>query len=345
MVKKHGNLWNKIIDYNNLELAFEKASRKKEKYGEVIAFEKDKEYNLIKIRESLINKTFKTAKYRQKRVFEPKERIIYILPFSPDRIIQHALMNVLIPIFENLFIKDSYACIKYRGQHKGSKRCTEFVKKNKYCLKCDIRKFYPSINQSILMNLLKRKIKCKDTLWLLENIVFSFNGDINVPIGNLTSQWFGNFYLTELDRFVKQELKIKSYLRYCDDFCLFNNDKKYLHYCKYKIEKFLKEKLDLNFSKCDIFKVIQGVDFLGYRHFNNYTLLRKSTAKRIIKRIRKLPDRLKSGNISIDYYRSAIASTYGWLKHANTYNLRKKLKIHELLEELQNNDKGVKSNS
>lgn len=344
-MKRHGNLWEKIISKDNLELAYERSRKHKSSFLAVRRFAHNSEEKLEKIRQSLINKTFHTAKYNEKKVFEPKERIIYVLPYSPDRIVQHALMNVLIPIFEKLFITDSYACIKGRGQHKGSKRCMEFVRKNKYCLKCDIRKFYPSINQNILMSLLKRKIKCENTLWLLEDIVFSFNGGKNVPIGNLTSQWFGNLYLTELDRFIKQELKIKCYLRYCDDFCLFGDDKKHLHYCKNEIEKFLTDRLDLSFSKSDIFKTSQGVDFLGYRHFNNYILLRKSTSKRIIKRIKKLPEKLKYGTIGIDCYRSTIASTYGWLKHANTYNLQKKLKICELLKELQQNDRSRKCNT
>ena len=175
--------------------------------------------------------------------------------------------------------------------------------------------------------MLERVFKDKDVLWLLKDIVFSFEGEKNVPIGNLTSQWFGNFYLTKLDYYIKHELKIKDYVRYCDDFCLFHNDKKYLHECKQKIEEFLKNELKLTFSKADVFRTKQGIDFLGYRHFDNYILLRKNTAKRIIKRIRTLPENRKNGIITEEQYRSIVTSTYGWLKHANTHNLQMKLQI------------------
>lgn len=336
-MKRYGNLWEKVISKENFREAYQKSKKNKSKFKAVIKFEKDWENNLEEVRKLLLNKEFKTAKYKRKIVFEPKKRIIYVLPYKPDRIIQHALMNVLTPIFEKLFIRDSYACIKYRGQHKGSLRCMEYVRRNKFCLKCDVKSFYPSIDQKILFEMLKRVIKDKEVLWLLEDIVFSFkdsNGK-NVPIGNLTSQWFGNFYLTKLDRFVKQELKIKDYVRYCDDFCLFHNDKQYLHECKRRIEKFLKEELELRFSKSDVFNTKQGVDFLGYRHFDNYILLRKNTAKRIIRRFRELPENLKCGIITEEQYRSTISSAYGWLKHANTHNLQVKLDLYRLRKEIE----------
>lgn len=125
-------------------------------------------------------------------MYEPKKRTIYVLPFYPDRVVQHALINIIEPLWVGLFIKDSYACIKNRGIHVASTRTTEYVKRNKYCLKMDIRSFYPSVNHDILFGIVKRKIKDKDVLWLIEKIIYSFEGESNVPIGNLTSQWFGN---------------------------------------------------------------------------------------------------------------------------------------------------------
>lgn len=336
-MKRYGKLWEKIISKENFEEAYRKSKKHKSKFKAVIKFQTDWEKKLEDVRQLLITKTFHTAKYKKKTVFEPKKRVIYVLPYQPDRIVQHALMNVLTPIFEKLFITDSYACIKNRGQHKGSLRCMEFVRRNKFCLKCDIRKFYPSIDQKILYSMLERVIKDKDTLWLLKDIVFSFtdNNYKNVPIGNLTSQWFGNFYLTKLDRFVKQELRIKDYVRYCDDFCLFHNDKKYLHECKRRIEEFIKTELALTFSKADVFNTKQGIDFLGYRHFDNYILLRKNTAKRIIRRFKELPENRKNGIITEEQYRATISSAYGWLKHANTHNLQMKLNLQELRKEIQ----------
>lgn len=336
MVKRYGNLWEQIISKDNFLLAYQKSKKGKSSFTAVKRFAHNWEEKLEAVRQLLVTKTFHTAPYNKKTVYEPKERIIYVLPYKPDRIVQHALMNVITPIFEKLFITDSYACIKYRGQHKGSLRCIEFVRRNKFCLKCDIRKFYPSIDQAILFKMLERVFKDKDVLWLLKDIiVFSFEGGKNVPIGNLTSQWFGNFYLTKMDRFIKQELKIKDYVRYCDDFCLFGNDKAYLHECKRRIEKFLREELELQFSKSDVFNTKQGVDFLGYRHFDNYILLRKNTAKRIIKRMGKLQKELECGIITEEQYRSVITSTYGWLKHANTHNLQIKLQLNKLMAEIK----------
>lgn len=330
MVRKYNNLWEKIISIDNLELAFQRAKKGKSSYRAIQKFEENKDNNLNIIRESLINKTFKTSKYFSKTIYEPKERIIYILPFYPDRIVQHALINVLEPIFVNMFIKDSYACIKDRGLHKGSLRTTEYVRRNKYCLKCDIRKFYPSINQDILFNILKRKIKCKDTLWLIKDIIYSFDGGYNVPIGNLTSQWFGNLYMHELDKYVKEELKIKDYVRYCDDFCLFSNDKKELNICKNNVENFLKNTLDLKMSKCDLFQTNQGVDFLGYRHFKHCILLRKSTAKRVKKRIPRILNKYREKQISPESFRSTVESTLGWIDWANTNNFKESIHILEM---------------
>ena len=334
-MKRYSNLWEKIISKENFLIAYRKSKKNKSNFKAVKKFAENWEEKLEQVRQLLIKKEFKTAPYNKKTVYEPKERIIYVLPYNPDRIIQHALMNVITPIFEKKFIYDSYACIEGRGQHKGSLRCMEFVRRNKFCLKCDIRKFYPSIDQNILYSMLERVFKDKDVLWLLKDIVFSFEGEKNVPIGNLTSQWFGNFYLTKLDYYIKHELKIKDYVRYCDDFCLFHNDKKYLHECKQKIEEFLKNELKLTFSKADVFRTKQGIDFLGYRHFDNYILLRKNTAKRIIKRIRTLPENRKNGIITEEQYRSIVTSTYGWLKHANTHNLQMKLQIKILLSEIK----------
>lgn len=335
-MKRYGKLWEKLITKENFELAYRKSKKNKGKFKAVVRFEKNWEKNLEKVRQSVINREFHTGEYKEKVKYEPKKRLIYVLPYCPDRIVQHALMNVLMPIFEKQFIKDSYACIKGRGQHKGSIRCMDFVRRNKYCLKCDIKKFYPSINQAILMKMIERKIKDKNVLWLISDIVFSFKGGKNAPIGNLTSQWFGNFYMTPLDRYVKEVLKCKDYERYSDDFCLFSNDKKYLQDCKEKIRVFIKEQLDLEFSKCDVFHTKQGVDYLGYRHFDNYKLVRKRTAKRTSKRMRTLPEMLKSGKITVEHYEGSVASANGVLKHANTYNLRKKIGLEKLQKEIEN---------
>lgn len=191
-------------------------------------------------------------------IFEPKHRLIYKLPFNPDRIIQHALMNIVEPIWDNLLIHDTYACRQGMGVHSGSTRTMDFIRKvgrEGYCLKMDISKFYPSLKHDILFDIVKKKIKCKDTLWLLEDIIYSVEGGYNVPIGNYTSQWFGNLYMNELDQHMKHDMKIKYYIRYCDDFLLFHEDKRFLNDMKDYIESYLKETLDLTLSKADVFPI------------------------------------------------------------------------------------------
>lgn len=294
-MKRHNNLFDKIVDKDNLLLAYKKAKKHKNWQQKVIRVEKDLDNLIEGLRLSLINGTYKTAEYRTKKIYEPKERTIYVLPFYPDRIVHHAIMNILEPIWDNLFISDSYACRKNKGQHKGSQKCMEFVRKNKYCLKCDISKFF----------------------------------------GNYLSQWFGNLYLNELDMFMKHDNKIKCYIRYCDDFLLFSNDKALLKEMAIKIKDYVENILKLRLSKCNLFPTSQGIDFLGYRHFSSgYILVRKTTAKRMKKRIRRLKWELAKKKITNDRALSVIGSISGWLKWANTYNLQIFLQLNELKESI-----------
>jgi hypothetical protein len=331
-MKRHGNLYDKITCSENLRLAYEKARRGKSRMHNVQRFEHDVDSNLERIRRSLVDKTFTTARYQVKKIYVPKERDIYVLPFSPDRIVQHAIMNVLEPVWDTTFIADSYACRTGKGIHAGSLRTMEFVRRYRYVLKCDIAKFYPSIDHDVLYGIVQRKIKCADTLWLLKDIIYSAPGGKNAPIGNFTSQWFCNLYLNELDQLVKHHYKIKGYLRYCDDFCLFSDDKQQLRALADELRVYLAKELKLTFSKCDLFPVSQGVDFLGYRHFRNYILVRKSTATRVRRRLANLPLLLAAGEITEEQYRSSIASTRGWLKWANTHNLSVALELDRLTE-------------
>ena len=332
MVKKLKNVWGKIIEKDNIAYAYKKAKKGKSKYNAVRYFEAHTEECLKEVQRLLTTKEFMTAEYKRKIIKEPKEREIFVLPFFPDRIIQHAVINILEPYFVKMFIPESYACIEGRGIHKGSLKIMEYVRKNKYCLKMDIRKFYPSINHDILMKIIERKIGDKNLLWLLNNIVRSIPGEKNVPIGNLTSQWFGNLYMNELDKFVKHTLKVKCYLRYCDDFALFSNDKKLLNEIKFKIIEFLETELKLSLSKCDLFRTTQGVDFLGYRHFKDYILIRKSTVKRVKKRLERVKRAYLKGRMPHDKFRSIIASTDGWFKWANSHNLSLSLQLEQLKE-------------
>lgn len=329
-MKTWSNLWEPFISEDNFNLAYLSAKKGKARQKQVQRFELNPTERLEKTRQSVIDGTFHTSKYQSKTIFEPKKRVIYILPFNPDRIVHHAIVNVLKPRYERYFIADSYACLDGRGQQAGSLRCMEAVRRNKFCLKCDIHHFYPSIRHDILFDMYKAKIRETKFLDLLEDNIFSFGGGRNTPIGNLTSIWHGNFFLTPLDLFCKHELKIRDYIRYCDDFLLFGNDKAYLHECRKRIDEFIHTKLDLEFSRSDVFNVKQGVDFLGYRHFGKYILVRKSTAKRMMKKVAVLPERYESGEITQDELRSIIDSVSGWLSHANAHHLALKMRLAEI---------------
>lgn len=333
-MKRHGNLFDQIVSWDNLVLAFNKARKGKTWQTTVKRIDRNRNRFLGRLQNDLTQGRFTTSEYKIKQVHEPKTRDIYVLPFYPDRIVQHAMMNVVEPIWKKMFIKDSYACIAGRGLHAGSRRTMEFVRRYRYCLKCDISKFYPSISHDVLFSIIERKIKCRRTLRLWEDIIYSLPGGKNVPIGNYTSQWLGNLYLNELDQKAKHDWRARGYVRYCDDFCFFSNSKAVLRDWWAKARAFLWDQLGLSFSKASIFPVSQGVDFLGYRHFPNKVLLRKSTAKRVRRRLKALPGAFRRGQVSLEHYRSSVASSWGWLRWANTQNFQLAIKLHELQEDI-----------
>lgn len=338
-MRRYGNLWDKIIDKNNLKVAFKKARRGKTWQRKVRRIEKHLDYFIDKLHASLVEGTYRTSKYKNKVIYEPKMRTIYILPFFPDRIMHHAIMNVLEPIWDGMLIETCYACRKGKGQHVGSRYCMELVRKYRYCLKCDVSKFYPNVDHKILKEILRKKIKDQKLLNLLDEIIDSVEGGKNVPIGNYLSQWFGNLYLNELDMLLKHKYHVKPYLRYCDDFLLFSDDKQYLNEMAKIIKEFLENSLKLKLSKCNLFPVTQGVDFLGYRHFpQGYILVRKSTAKRMKKRMKSIVWEYRHKKLTKDQVISKLASTEGWLKHATAHNLSVTLRINEIRNEVLKNE-------
>lgn len=257
-------------------------------------------------------------------VYEPKERLIFRLPYYPDRITHHAIMNVMEPIWTKIFIKQTYSCIKNRGIHNVAHdlktALIEHPEETTYCLKMDVRKFYPSVNHDILCDIIKKKIKDKYLLTLLIGIIYSADG---VPIGNYLSQFFANLYLAYFDHWVKEELKCKFYFRYADDIVILSSDKNFLRNVLIAIKMYLKEVLNLRLkSNYQIFPVDdRGVDFVGYRFYHTHVLLRKSIKIRLFKLIR----RYQSGKIDKQELRRRMQSYFGWLKFCNSKNLLRKI--------------------
>ncbi|MFA5409881.1 MAG: RNA-directed DNA polymerase [Bacilli bacterium] len=320
-MKRYGNLYSKIYDMDNIRLAHQNARKGKKHYDEVKMVDTNPEYYFEQIHRMLKDKTFRNSEYQVfTKKFEQKEREIFKLPYFPDRIIHHCIMQVLEPIWKKTLIRDTYSSIKGRGLHDGARRVKKALKDiqgTRYCLKIDIRKFYPSVNHEILKQVIRKKIKCSDTLWLIDEIIDSTSG---VPIGNYLSQYFGNLYLSDLDHFIKERRRVKYYFRYCDDLVLLSNCKKQLrrvlgtiiHFCR-KIKLVLK-------SNYQIFPVDdRGIDFLGYRFFHGYILLRKSIVKRFKSKIDyALNNWVYSNKQAIV---NGIMSYWGWLKFGDCKTL------------------------
>lgn len=312
-MKRIGNLYSKICTLENLELAEKKARKGKSKQYGVRLFNKNREENLLKLHHTLLNKEYKTSKYHIFTLLEKKERIIYRLPYYPDRIVHHAILNIIEDIFVKCFTSNTYSCIKKRGIHLCLRKLTKALKdKNNttYCLKLDIEKFYPNVNHSILKKLLRKKFKDKDLLNLLDEIIDSAKG---LPIGNYISQYLANFYLTYFDHWLKEDKRVKYYFRYCDDLVILYSNKEYLHNLRNEIINYLRNNLDLKLSNYQVFPISKrGIDFLGYVSYHNYKLLRKDIKKNWIRMLNKYPNS------------KSKASYRGWLKWCNSINLKNK---------------------
>lgn len=331
-MKRYNNLFDKIVSLDNLYEADKRARRQKSHRPEVMLFDKNKDKLLLDLQRKLINGEYETSEYYVFKIYEPKEREIFKLPYYPDRIVHHAIMNIMEPIWVSAFVKGTYSCIRKRGIHKALKDVKFALKdeiNTQYCLKLDIRKFYPSIDHDILKTIIRKKIKDKRLLSLLDEIIESAQG---VPIGNYLSQFFANLYLTYLDHWIKEQKKVRYYFRYVDDIIILGGDKQQLRDLFYDIQDYLNNKLKLNFKdNWQIFKVdSRGIDFVGYRVFHTHTLLRKRIKKRFCKKINKLN---KKQNLDKDTYKQKICSYIGWIKYCNGRNLLNKMsKYKELLE-------------
>ncbi|MBT3406275.1 hypothetical protein HN419_03840 [Candidatus Woesearchaeota archaeon] len=330
------NLYSKLCAYQNLKLAFKNARKGKTLKSYVTEFEENLEENLSKLRSELIFHIYKPKPLENFILRDPKTRKISKSAFR-DRIVHHALCNIITPILEKEFIYDSYANRIGKGTFKAIKRFNYFARKVSknhtriaYALKVDIKHYFEDVNHSILISILKRKIEDERVFWLIKTILTNYKTKVKgkgMPLGNLTSQFFANVYLNELDQFMKHKLRAKYYIRYVDDFVIFDASKKKLQDYKLKIDKFLQEKLSLQAhpEKSRIILLQKGVEFLGLRIFPYHKLLKK---KNLGKFERKLKELLFEYNLKLTEYDQIYDFLEGWCayaKNANTYKLREKI--------------------
>jgi len=331
-MKTYKNLYPQICEFDNIHFAYLKARRAKRFKHEVLAFSKNLEENLINIQNHLIWKTYKPSPYKFFTIYEPKERLIAALPFT-DRVVHHALCNIIEPIFERSMIHDSYACRVGQGVLSGVLRTTQFLRDahkrwgRVYCLKGDIKKFFPSIDHAALKRIIRRRIACSDTLNLIDTIIDSTGDPRGLPIGSLTSQLWANVYLNELDHHLKDVFHVQYYIRYMDDFVVFHNNKRYLRDLLGEITEYLDDPLRLTLNgKTQIFPIRpRSVDFLGYRIWPTHRLLRKGNVRRTKRKLRKYSRLFAEGAIELSKITPSVMSWLGHAKHADTHRLRDRI--------------------
>lgn len=323
-MKRIGNIYEQITSMQNLLDADEKAQKGKSGQYGVGLHNRNKEGNLLVLQDLLQSKKYRTSAYDIFTIYEPKERIVYRLPYFPDRIAHHAIMNVLEPILVSTFTADTYSCIKERGIHavlRKLKRDLSDISGTTYCLKFDIKKFYPSVDHDILKGLLRRKFKDKDLLWLLDEIIDSAPG---LPIGNYLSQYLANFYLAYFDHWLKEKKRVRYYYRYADDIVILASNKEVLHGLLSEIKQYLR---NLKLEVKDNFQVYpvdsRGIDFVGYVFYHTHVRIRKRIKQSFARKLAKDPGH------------SSIASYLGWFSHCNAKHLTKKLLPDAQLQRLQ----------
>ena len=344
-MKTYKNLYEKTYSIENLVSAFKKARKGKLKKDYVISFEKNLGKNIRLLRKELKSKTYKPHKLKKFIIRDPKTRTIHASIFR-DRIVHHAIVNILQPIYNKIFIYDSFASRKFKGTHEAVKRFEYFLRKvssngqkvkngfnnnsiKGFILKADIKHYFATMNYEVLINILRKNIKDEELIWLVKIVLDNFDTKVKgqgVPLGNYTSQFFANIYLNKLDYFVKHRLKAKHYIRYVDDFVILDKDKKVLEEYFIKIEKYLKNlRLELHPDKSGIHPLKDGITFLGYRIFYHYKLLRKRNQRQFFGKLKGNIRLHQEGLMSKQKLDSFIQGWFGYSKFANTYNLRKRI--------------------
>lgn len=341
-MKRAGHLWEEITSFANLWHAAREARRSKRFRDYALAFHGDEERELLRLRDELRSRTYRPGPYRTFTILDPKKRLISAAPYR-DRVVHHALVRVLEPIFERSFISDSYACRQGKGNHAAMLRAHRFLRASQYALKCDIRKFFPSTDHEILKREIARKIKCEGALWLVraildgsnaqEPVIDYFEGDDlftpferrrGLPIGNLTSQFFGNIYLSGFDHFVKERLGCRRYVRYVDDWLVFDDSKDRLRDVRMRMAEHLEAlRLRLHPDKTVIAPARHGVNFLGFRLHPTHRTLTSQTRTRQRRRLKALARAWAVGEVGLDRVRASIASTIAHDRWGETYTFRK----------------------
>jgi len=306
-----------LISIDNLLLAWQEFLKGKRNKKDVQIFQFNLMDNILQLHEDLNNRTYKHGGYEQFKINDPKPRIIHKASIR-DRLLHHAVYRILYPFFDKTFISDSFSCRNNKGTHKALNRFRKYANivsknntKTSWILKCDIKKFFASVDQETLIKLLDSRFRGNDTAWLLKEIIKSFKPN-GLPLGNLTSQLFSNIYLNKFDQFVKHKLKIKYYIRYADDFVFFSEDKKYLESLVPIVRDFLQTDLNLTLHPDKVFikTLSSGMDFLGWVNFFNHRVLRNKTKMRMLKRIKNNP--------SVE----TLNSYLGLLKHGNAGKIK-----------------------
>lgn len=329
-MKRYGHIFEKICSMKNLQLAHKHARKDKTYYREVKMVDEDPDRYLGAIQDMLLKKEYVVSKYQVSIINDTgKERELMKLPYYPDRIIQWAIMLQVEPIFRKTFCGHTCASLKHRGGKRAMQYVDKFFKDRRgsmYCLKIDVRKFYPSINHEILKTMLRKKFKDPHLLELLDQIIDSYPGERGVPIGSYLSQFLANFYLAYFDHWLKETMRVDKVVRYMDDCVICHESKEYLHNLRKEIDHYLREELDLDLkSNWQVFPTnVRGIDFVGYRHFFDYRLLRKSTCKRFKKKMLRIRKKVDAGQM-INYSEWCSANSYkGWLRWCDSFRLRKK---------------------
>lgn len=348
-MKRYGNLYQQICSMDNLREAHKNARKGKGWYEEVKEVDATLEEHLKQLQEMLINHTYKTSAYQKfiKRE-NGKEREIFKLPYFPDRIAQWAILQVIEPYLIRSMTKYTYSAIPKRGIHAALHDVQEAIRKDvpgcQYCYKFDVRKYYPSINHAILKQKFRRLFKDAELLWLLDEIIDSISTaniedmrniwlldedvdpETGIPIGNYLSQYCGNFYLSSFDHWIREVKGVKHEFRYMDDVTIFGRSKEELHNLQRDIEEYFEKELKLHIKdNWQIFPTyVRGIDFVGYRVFMDFTLLRKSSCKSFKKKMLQIRAKVANGQLMNYSEWCSINSYKGWLKHCDSFRLQKK---------------------